>query len=69
VLTTREWNVPLECLIAMVRRCITGDSAVWEEITYNRRIYNISCRFAGSGDDAQDLKREGLIQMYRTLPT
>jgi RNA polymerase sigma-70 factor (ECF subfamily) len=35
--------------------------------TYNRRIYNICYRFAGSGDDAQDLTQEVFIKMYRTL--
>ena len=55
----------------LVRRCIAGDAAAWEEIvhTYNRRIYNICYRFAGSADDAQDLTQEVFIKMYRTLPS
>jgi RNA polymerase sigma-70 factor, ECF subfamily len=55
----------------LVRRCVAGDAAAWEEIvrTYNRRIYNICYRFAGSGDDAQDLAQEVFIKMYRTLST
>ncbi|HUO24955.1 MAG TPA: sigma-70 family RNA polymerase sigma factor, partial [Candidatus Aquilonibacter sp.] len=46
-----------------------GDAAAWEEIvrTYNRRIYNICYRFAGSGEDAEDLAQEVFIKMYRTL--
>jgi RNA polymerase sigma-70 factor (ECF subfamily) len=53
----------------LVRRCIAGDAVAWEEIVqrYNRRIYNICYRFAGSGDDAQDLTQEVFIKMYRTL--
>src|SRR6202140_1029786 len=53
----------------LVRRCIAGDAAAWEEIvqTYNRRIYNICYRFAGSADNAQDLTQEVFIKMYRTL--
>ena len=53
----------------LVRRCITGDAAAWEEIVqrYHRRIYNICYRFAGSPDDAQDLTQEVFIKMYRTL--
>jgi len=41
----------------------------WEEIVqrYNRRIYNICYRFAGSADDAQDLTQDVFIKMYRTL--
>jgi RNA polymerase sigma-70 factor (ECF subfamily) len=53
----------------LVRRCISGDAAAWEEIVqrYHRRIYNICYRFAGSPDDAQDLTQEVFIKMYRTL--
>ena len=53
----------------LVRRCIAGDAAAWEEIVqnYNRRIYNICYRFAGSADDAQDLTQEVFIKIYRTL--
>jgi RNA polymerase sigma-70 factor, ECF subfamily len=53
----------------LVRRCIAGDATAWEEIVrrYNRRIYNICYRFAGSGDDAEDLTQEVFIKMYRTL--
>jgi RNA polymerase sigma-70 factor (ECF subfamily) len=48
---------------------VAGDAAAWEEIVqrYNRRIYNICYRFAGSPDDAQDLAQEVFIKMYRTL--
>ncbi len=54
---------------SLVRRCIRGDAVAWEEIVqrYNRRIYNICYRFAGSSDDAQDLTQEVFIKMYRTL--
>ncbi len=53
----------------LVRRCVAGDAVAWEEIVqrYNRRIYNICYRFAGSTDDAQDLTQEVFIKMYRTL--
>lgn len=55
----------------LVRRCVGGDAAAWEEIVqrYHRRIYNICYRFAGSADDAQDLTQEVFIRMYRTLTT
>jgi RNA polymerase sigma-70 factor, ECF subfamily len=53
----------------LVRRCVAGDVAAWEEIVqrYHRRIYNLCYRFAGSADDAQDLTQEVFIRMYRTL--
>ena len=53
----------------LVRRCLAGDAAAWEELVqrHHRRIYNICYRFAGSADDAQDLTQEVFIKMYRTL--
>ena len=61
----------IQVVAMLVRRCIAGDAAAWEEIVqmYNRRIYNICYRFAGSGDDAHDLTQEVFIKMYRTLST
>jgi RNA polymerase sigma-70 factor, ECF subfamily len=55
----------------LIRRCIAGDAAAWEELVqrYHRRIYNICFRFAGSATDAQDLTQEVFIKMYRTLNT
>ncbi len=55
----------------LVRRCVSGDAAAWEEIVqrYHRRIYNVCYRFAGDSDNAQDLTQEVFIKMYRTLNT
>jgi RNA polymerase sigma-70 factor (ECF subfamily) len=53
----------------LLRRCLAGDAAAWEDIVrrYQRRIYNICYRFAGSAEDADDLTQEVFIKMYRTL--
>lgn len=53
----------------LVRRCLAGESAAWEEIVqrYHRRIYNICYRFSGSPDQAQDLAQEVFIKMYSSL--
>lgn len=53
----------------IVRRCVAGDAAAWEEIVqrFNRRIYNICYRFAGSATDAEDLTQDVFIKVYRTL--
>jgi len=59
----------VQVVAMLVRRCIAGDAAAWEEIVqnYNRRIYNICYRFAGSAGDAEDLTQEVFIKIYRTL--
>ena len=56
---------------ALVRRCVSGDAAAWQEIVqqFHRRIYNICYRFSGSADDAADLTQEVFIKMYRTIST
>ncbi|HSB76870.1 MAG TPA: sigma-70 family RNA polymerase sigma factor [Terriglobales bacterium] len=53
----------------LLRRCMSGDAAAWEDIVrrYQRRIYNICYRFAGSAEDADDLTQEVFIKMYKTL--
>jgi RNA polymerase sigma factor (sigma-70 family) len=53
----------------LLRRCLAGDAAAWEDIVrrYQRRIYNICYRFAGSAVDADDLTQEVFIKMYKTL--
>lgn len=58
-----------QIIAILIRRCLAGEAAAWEEIVqqYNRRIYNICYRFAGTPDAAQDLTQEVFIKMYRTL--
>jgi len=53
----------------LVRRCLDGDAAAWEEIVrlHHRRIYNFCYRFTNSGDNADDLTQEVFIKVYRTL--
>ena len=60
-----------QVVVLLVRRCVGGDAAAWEEIVqrYHRRIYNVCYRFAGDSDNAQDLTQEVFIKMYRTLNT
>jgi RNA polymerase sigma-70 factor (ECF subfamily) len=58
-----------QLVASLVRRCVTGDAAAWEELVqrFNRRIFNICYRFTGSPDDAEDLTQEVFIKVYRTL--
>jgi RNA polymerase sigma-70 factor (ECF subfamily) len=60
-----------QVVAALIRRCVAGDAAAWEDIVrqYHRRIYNICYRFAGSTDEAEDLTQDVFIKMYKTLST
>jgi RNA polymerase sigma-70 factor (ECF subfamily) len=55
----------------LVRRCLAGESAAWEEIVrfHNRRVYNLCYRFTSSAESAEDLTQEVFIKIYRTLGT
>ncbi len=65
------WLEDAQVIAALVRRCVGGDAAAWEELVqrFHRRVYNICYRFTGSADDAEDLTQEVFIKMYRTLKT
>jgi RNA polymerase sigma-70 factor (ECF subfamily) len=70
----KAWSLFLEeaqVVGLLVRRCVGGDAAAWEEIVqrYHRRIYNVCYRFAGDAENAHDLTQEVFIKMYRTLHT
>ena len=58
-----------QIVAALVRRCLNGDAAAWEELVrqYHRRIYSICYRFTSSATDAEDLTQEVFVKMYRTL--
>ena len=63
------WLEEAQVIAALVRRCVAGDAAAWEELVqrFQRRVYNICYRFTGSAADADDLTQEVFIKMYRTL--
>jgi RNA polymerase sigma-70 factor (ECF subfamily) len=53
----------------LVERCLRGDDAAWEMIvnSYGQRIYNLSYRYTGRKEDAEDLTQEIMIRIYRNL--
>lgn len=53
----------------LVERCLQGDDAAWEGIvnTYGRRVYNMSYRYTGRRDEAEDLTQEVFIKVYQNL--
>ncbi len=53
----------------LVERCLLGDNAAWEAIIefYGRRIYNLSYRYCGRKDEAEDLTQEIFIRVYQNL--
>jgi RNA polymerase sigma-70 factor (ECF subfamily) len=53
----------------LVERCLQGDDAAWETIVnmYARRIYNLSYRYTGHREEAEDLTQEIFIRVYQNL--
>ncbi len=55
----------------LVERCLQGDDAAWEGIVnaFGRRVYNMSYRYTGRRDEAEDLTQEIFIKIYQNLKT
>jgi RNA polymerase sigma-70 factor, ECF subfamily len=55
----------------LVRRCLKGDGAAWEELlrAHTRKLYNLCYRFSGQSSDAEDLTQEVFIKVFQMLRT
>jgi RNA polymerase sigma-70 factor (ECF subfamily) len=53
----------------VVERCLQGDDAAWEAVvnSYAKRIYNLTYRYTGRRDEAEDLTQEIFIRVYQNL--
>ena len=53
----------------LVERCLQGDDAAWEAMVnaYGRRVFNLSYRYTGRRDEAEDLTQEIFIRVYQNL--
>ncbi len=66
---TPEQLAEQEMLDRLVRQCIAGDGAAWQQLVtgQHRRIYAICYRFTGSATDAEDLTQDVFVKLYRNL--
>lgn len=55
--------------VALIERCLGGESAAWEEIVarFKRRVFNIAFKFTGRHDVAEDLTQEIFLKVFRGL--
>jgi RNA polymerase sigma-70 factor (ECF subfamily) len=53
----------------LVERCLQGDDAAWEAIVkmFTKRVYNLSYRYTGRRDEAEDLTQDIFIRVYQNL--
>jgi len=56
-----------EC--SLVKQCLERNNTAWEVIInrYSRRIFNLSYRFTGRKEEAEDLTQEIFIRIYQNL--
>lgn len=66
---TPEQVAEQEALVRLVRLCLAGDAAAWQQLvkTQHRRIYGLCFRFTSSATDAEDLTQEVFLKLYRNL--
>ncbi len=55
----------------LVERCLSGDSAAWEDLVrqHSRRVYGLCYRFTGRDSEAQDLTQDVFMRVFRSLAT
>ncbi|MBM3788953.1 MAG: sigma-70 family RNA polymerase sigma factor [Acidobacteria bacterium] len=53
----------------LVERCLEGDDTAWEAIVsmYAKRVYNLSYRYTGRRQEAEDLTQEIFIRVFQNL--
>ncbi len=53
----------------IVERCLSGDSAAWEDLVrmHTRRVYGLCYRFTGKDAEAQDLTQDVFLRVFRAL--
>ncbi len=53
----------------LIKRAQNGEPAALEALLmlYEKRVYNIACRFMGNEADAFDMAQESLIKLYRSI--
>ena len=53
----------------LVERCLSGDSAAWEDLVrqHTRRVYGLCYRFTGRDSEAQDLTQDVFLRVFRAL--
>jgi len=62
-------RLSLDLDYTLVERCLSGDSAGWEDLVraHSRRVYGLCYRFTGSDAEAQDLTQEVFLRVFRSL--
>ncbi len=53
----------------LVEQCLRGESQAWEDLVqrHTRRVFNLSYRFTGNRQEAEDLSQEVFLRVYKTL--
>jgi len=53
----------------LIQGCIAGDRRMQEELykRFSSKMYAVCLRYAGNGDDAQDILQDGFVKIYKNL--
>jgi RNA polymerase sigma-70 factor (ECF subfamily) len=62
-------RLSLDLDYTLVERCLSGDSAGWEDLVraHSRRVYGLCYRFTGSDAEAQDLTQDVFLRVFKSL--
>jgi RNA polymerase sigma factor (sigma-70 family) len=53
----------------LIQGCINGERRMQEELyrRFSGKMYAVCLRYAGNGDDAQDILQDGFVKIYKNL--
>src|SRR5258708_19087723 len=56
---------------ALIQRCMQGDQVAWEQIVrqYWRKVFNVADKFVGKHDEAEDLRQDIFLKIFKSLNT
>jgi RNA polymerase sigma-70 factor (ECF subfamily) len=60
-----------DAIETLIKRCLAGDQAAWEEIvrTHRRKVFNVAYKFVGKHDEAEDLTQDIFLKIFKALDT
>jgi len=68
---TSDTSQPPSEIDALIERCLAGDQDAWGQIVRQhwRKVFNVSYKFTGKHDEAEDLTQDIFVKIFKSLHT
>jgi RNA polymerase sigma-70 factor (ECF subfamily) len=60
-----------EAIETLIERCLQGDQIAWDAVVrlYRRKVFNIAYKFVGRHEEAEDLRQDIFLKIFKSLDT